>query len=247
MRPTRIAGALALLLASSTAHAQRAGDEAARHYAAGRAALLEHRDDEAAREFLAAYEISHDPSNLFNLGIVYEDARRWSDALDSYRRFLAAAPDAPNRGDVERRIRVLEATVSASQTPATATTPTAAPTETLPPPPTPLPLAPLLVAGGGVVFVAVGAGFGGVALTTRSGLQQSCGNVMQCPDTPSNRTAARNLTIDSALSDVFLGVGAAAVIGGGVWFLLARSHANEQRARATLMLSPTSIGIAGTF
>src|SRR5260221_2661126 len=109
MRLLTLAVLLGFLAQSSTATAQETG-EGASHFAAGRAALLAHHNEEALREFSAAFVITHEPSLLFNLGIVYEDSGRYPEALTHYRRYLEAVPAAVNRSDVERRIRLLEST-----------------------------------------------------------------------------------------------------------------------------------------
>lgn len=62
----------------------------------------------AAREFQAAYDITQDPSLLFNIGESWQRAGDNGKALSSYRAYLKAQPDATDRAEVEKRIKALE-------------------------------------------------------------------------------------------------------------------------------------------
>jgi tetratricopeptide (TPR) repeat protein len=54
-------------------------------------ALDEGRGDDAARDFLAAYDITKDPVLFFKIGSAYEKAGKCSDAIGYYERYLAEA------------------------------------------------------------------------------------------------------------------------------------------------------------
>jgi hypothetical protein len=66
--------------------------------------------DEAIAELETAYRLDPDPAYLYSLAQAYRLANNRERALFFYRRYLAvAAPDEPNRADVEQRIATLEA------------------------------------------------------------------------------------------------------------------------------------------
>jgi tetratricopeptide (TPR) repeat protein len=65
--------------------------------------------DRALVEFKDAYVAKPDPAFLFNIGQCYRKLGQEDQALDYYRRFLkVAAPDDPNRAQVEARLRDTE-------------------------------------------------------------------------------------------------------------------------------------------
>ena len=100
-----------LLTAAGTVRAQTAtgGNQQAAtlHFRNGQQAFVARRFDVAAREFEVAYELTHDPLLLFNLGAAREQIPDVAGALDAYQRFLQAMPNAPNRVDVDARVSVL--------------------------------------------------------------------------------------------------------------------------------------------
>lgn len=112
--------------------------------------------DDAIREFEAAYEAKSDPAFLYNLAQSHRLAGHNTEALRLYRNYLRYAPKAPNRADIEERIKELEKHAGDSPTtaPPPATTPppgatgptTAGPTTPSSPPPEAAP--PSTPAGG---------------------------------------------------------------------------------------------------
>lgn len=106
-----IACALALLLVSSADGGQVS--EAARakakvHYQAARIYYSEGRFDKAAGEFRESFHIYPEPAFLFNIGQALEKSGKDREALAAYRQYLAARPDAEDRGLVLSTIGVLE-------------------------------------------------------------------------------------------------------------------------------------------
>src|SRR5690606_33568184 len=95
----------------------------------------EGRYDEAIellRELVREYP---DPILLYNLGRAHEGAERLAEAIDAYERYLDAAPDAPDRDAITRRIERLRARLRPKVQPdPTPPPPTAAPA----PPPRPI-------------------------------------------------------------------------------------------------------------
>ena len=108
--------ALAVVLASSVgAYAQEAEPSAETNEAearglfeAGRSAYSAGRYEAALDYFQRAYALSERPAFLFNMGSAAERLRLDDEALDAYRRYLEAAPEAGNREFVQSRIAFLE-------------------------------------------------------------------------------------------------------------------------------------------
>jgi tetratricopeptide (TPR) repeat protein len=120
---------VACLHAPRPALAQAEDDEEARGlYSAGAAAFAAGRYDDALGYFQHAYELSHRPGLLYNVGQAADRARHDEVALRAFEEYLEVLPDAPNRTEIEGRIRVLRTAVAAhAVAPAPVETP---PTET---------------------------------------------------------------------------------------------------------------------
>lgn len=106
-----IALALTLLLAPLTAAAQTSDPardaEGRQHFQAGRDAFARGDFAGAATEFERAYALSRRPQLLYNIGRAYQEQLRWEDAHRSFQHYLDAIPDAPDRAEVEGRLRVI--------------------------------------------------------------------------------------------------------------------------------------------
>ncbi len=74
---------------------------------AGRTAYGRGDYEAAILEFQAAFEIKEDPAPLYNLGKSYERLARYEEAIEYYEQYLALAPEAPDRADVEETIKRL--------------------------------------------------------------------------------------------------------------------------------------------
>jgi hypothetical protein len=126
--------ALVLALASPALGADSATEQARQHYETGTKQYdLGHWDD-AIPEFEKAYELRPDPSFLYNLAQAYRrkgDARR---ALDLYKNYLAKVPKAPQRAEIEERIKSLQKQIDEAA-PAKPAPPAHEPTVTSPVPP----------------------------------------------------------------------------------------------------------------
>ncbi len=66
------------------------------------------RFDDALRLYTQAYEIRADPAFLFNIAQCYRQLHRPAEAAREYRAYLREAPDAPNRAEVQQRIKDLD-------------------------------------------------------------------------------------------------------------------------------------------
>jgi tetratricopeptide (TPR) repeat protein len=103
-----------LLALGSVAQAQAAPgeqaqlDEEARElFEAGQRAYTASRYEAAVGYFQQAYELSHRAQLLFNIGSCYDRLQQNARAVEAYRAYLAAMPQAENRASVERRIEFL--------------------------------------------------------------------------------------------------------------------------------------------
>jgi tetratricopeptide (TPR) repeat protein len=65
------------------------------------------RFNEALRLLDQAYALKKEPVLLYNMGRAHEGAGNLRAAADKYEEFLRAAPDAPDRGALEKRIATL--------------------------------------------------------------------------------------------------------------------------------------------
>ncbi|HTR51070.1 MAG TPA: hypothetical protein VMJ10_10220 [Kofleriaceae bacterium] len=94
----------------------------------------------AAEKFKLAYDRDPDPVYLFNLAQADRFAKQCSESADAYRRFLAAAPTAPNRDKVEHYIEEMDACAKdqALTPPSPAPAPAPAPAAAEPNPPQPV-------------------------------------------------------------------------------------------------------------
>ena len=82
------------------------------------AEFLQGKYDEAARSFQNAYDARPFPSFLYNVAATFHtkgkkasDPVAYQKAIDAYRKYLAADPEAPDKAKVEKAIGVLEAEI----------------------------------------------------------------------------------------------------------------------------------------
>src|SRR5712692_5479417 len=81
--------------------------EAKRHFEAGTSAFNLGEFARAAEEYRKAYKLRPDPVFLYNIAQAYRLAKDPNQALFFYRSFLRNMPNAPNRKEVEDRIKKL--------------------------------------------------------------------------------------------------------------------------------------------
>lgn len=127
----RLAFALTLGLAASAAHAQPAAapaeadaaapqlsapERAAQFFNEGRELFREKQFRAASDKFRAAYNLDPSPILLYNLARAAEETPDPERAIEHYRNYLnAVGPEAEDRDEVERRIRVMEKTLIAAR------------------------------------------------------------------------------------------------------------------------------------
>lgn len=74
-----------------------------------------HRYEAALRTFTRAYQLAPAAPVVYNIAQCHVALGREDRAVESYRLFLQLAPDAPNRAEVERKIRQLERHIAAER------------------------------------------------------------------------------------------------------------------------------------
>jgi tetratricopeptide (TPR) repeat protein len=146
MTPSRLLLALfALALAARIAAADDAATRSARRHfdrAQKLYAIAKFRD--ALDEYQKAFDARPLPDFLFNIGQCYRNLGDYDAAIFSYKKYLTAAPAAPNRAQVEQLIDDLEARRDQEEArrrglQASPPVPTTAATATAPPPAIPPP------------------------------------------------------------------------------------------------------------
>lgn len=112
MRPLTATALVAATLCPAAAYAQPTDAsrdaEARAHFTAGRDAFSRGDFSTAVTEFERAYALSRRAQLLYNIGTTYERLHRWDEARSALQRYLDAVSDAPDRAEVEGRIRIID-------------------------------------------------------------------------------------------------------------------------------------------
>lgn len=113
-------------VATPAAHAQQAAAqdspsssrdaEARALFEAGRVAFGDGRFEDALSYFQRSHELSGRPELLYNIATTADRLRREREAVEAFEGYLAAVPDAPNRREVEGRLRVLREEIAREET-----------------------------------------------------------------------------------------------------------------------------------
>lgn len=82
-------------------------------FESGDLAFSEGRYEDAFDDFTRAYDLSHRPELLYNIGLAADRLRRDEEAIEAFEAYLAALPEATNHAEVQRRLRALHAAVAA--------------------------------------------------------------------------------------------------------------------------------------
>ncbi|HEX3476701.1 MAG TPA: tetratricopeptide repeat protein [Kofleriaceae bacterium] len=103
---------LALLVVALAARGAAADDAATRnakrHFERGQKLYALTKFREALDEYQQAFDARQLPDFLFNIGQCYRNLGDYDSAIFSYKKYLAAEPDAPNRAQVELLIADLQ-------------------------------------------------------------------------------------------------------------------------------------------
>ncbi len=230
-----------ITLTSTPVSAAEAPDEARAHYQLGATAYHEGRYDEAAREFQAAYDLDPRGPLLLNIAQAYRlrTPRDCGEALRHYELFLAAQPNASEKPEVIRHVAEMRACVTAERTIANqpvTPTPTDIPAAPLRQTPAKAqrPTAALWIAGAGLASAAIGGGLYLAARDRYSGLSARC----PCPDDADAQGAIDHWENVTQSSYVLSGVGLAALIGAGSWWLFGATSEVETEPKRAFLLRP---------
>jgi tetratricopeptide (TPR) repeat protein len=199
--------------------------------------------DEAIREFEAAYEAKGDPAFLYNLAQSHRLAGHAADSLRFYRTYLRYVPKAPNRSDIEDRIKELEKIIKDHPAAETATTPSAppstsgSPTPTAPPSvaPTP-PNAPTETSGATSSPPAAGPPSGNAPTVAPPSFTPTPGTegTTVPSDTPAGTAPApRKSSARKTTAIAIAGIGGGLIVVGGIFGLVALNQAKKVETAAT--------------
>jgi tetratricopeptide (TPR) repeat protein len=140
--PRCLLALLVVALATRVAAADDAATRSAkRHFERGQKLYTLTKFREALDEYQQAFDARPIPDFLFNIGQCYRNLGDYDAAIFSYKKYLAAAPDAPNRAQVEQLIVDLQARKDQEDARRLSlqSAPQAAAPQAAPPPPAPAP------------------------------------------------------------------------------------------------------------
>lgn len=231
---------------SSAAVAAAQSPSGATLFRRGMAAFGDERYADAAALFEEAHALSGEPGMLYNLALAQDRAGDTERAVVSYRAFLAASPDAPERAEVEARLVALAPTVTVEPPPDPVEPPPDVPRETPPPEVEAQPAAPppphVEVSVGGPILIGLGAA-GMIAAGVLAGLAVDTHG--RAVAEPVQRTAlALGAEADQlALASNILWATGALAIAGLVWLVVDLSTP----VHTELSVSVTGVTLAGSF
>jgi tetratricopeptide (TPR) repeat protein len=244
-----------------------AGDRAAARAAFQRA--TQHFDlseyAQALDDFKEAYRNFEDPSLLFNIAQCYRQLGNDEMAVKFYRTFLLKVPNARNREDVERLIAQLNRAIEDEKQ--RKSMPPQTPMAPNPPLPEGQAKTPASVPSGvvhadsdraarkKVIAGAATAGFGVAALAVGAaclGLARATANSLSADDLAGREYDPGKAQLGATyqtVGGVFVGVGAAAVVAGGVVALIGVRERRAHNLALVPALSPRVAGavLQGTF
>jgi tetratricopeptide (TPR) repeat protein len=212
-------------------------DLAREHYQKGSVHFDLGEYDAAIAEFKQSYELSNAAGLLFNIAQAARLKKDYEQALHFYKRFVRLAPDAPNRADAEQWITELERTVAEAkaQTQTQTQTPTLTQTQT----PTPSHgdgrterLAGIAVGATGGALLIAGIAYG----LSASSASDDITKLAQMGGTfnPAAKDTYDSGQSDSTKAILFLSLGGAAVVTGGILYYMGYRDARVAVAPAPL-------------
>lgn len=71
----------------------------------------------ALQLFERAYKLDPSPVLIYNLARVHEEMGNAAESIDHFELYLSRVPDSPDKGDIERRVRVMKAILDRSKAP----------------------------------------------------------------------------------------------------------------------------------
>jgi tetratricopeptide (TPR) repeat protein len=241
---------LALALAAGApAGAATPQDEARAEFEAGRAAFRAGDFAAARGRFERAYALDPSPVLLYNLARACEESGDAERASTYFRQYLEREPNADDRADVERRIRVMEAIVArerAAREAAAAKEAAAKAAAAAEPPPAaqePPPAVTDEAAPGWLApasWAAVGVGVAALGAATWFGLEAGAAEDAHAEATTgrAKQDAADDAERNAALANVGFAVGGALVVAGAVGLFLGLEDGGP-----TAAASPSGFGL----
>lgn len=245
--------------ADKKAKAKAAYDKGLSHYNLG-------EFDSAITEFKEAYSLSSAPGLLFNIAQSYRLKKDYEQATYFYTTYLRLKPDAPNREDVEARLKEMDelikqqkemdakkptgvispdgsGTTGGTTTTTTTTGTTGIEKEKPQPeggvPPKTLITAGYATAGAGAALVITGVIFGSLARSNEKDLNQLSSAMGTWSQDAQDKYDAGNR--DNKIAIVTLIVGGAAVVTGGTLWFLGTSKQKRESAESVAIV-PTTKG-----
>ena len=230
--------AVVLVLRAATAVAQTAPQLGEQHFRIGADAFGRHDYNVAAIEFRTAFELTHEPALLFNLGTALLAQGRRDEARDAFEQYLRMLPAAPNRAAVEVRLRDLRSTPVVTAASATVTPPVVVtPVSIRPPAPSSAGARTAGVVIGGIGLVALGVGVG--LYVDVDGQFGACA-VSRCAADQQPRSE------DAASVALLWGGGVVAAAGMLTWLLSPRGSRTAP-PRALVVPSAHGVAVGGVF
>ena len=93
---------------------------AGQHFSSAQELFAQGKFAAAAAEYQAAYNITRDPALLLNIGESWQRASEGKKAVAAYRAFVAESPQAPERAEIDERIKSIEAALAPAEAAPTA-------------------------------------------------------------------------------------------------------------------------------
>ena len=238
---------LALTLSIGSASAQ--DPSATVLFRRGAAAYGSERYEEAAHLFEQAYALSHESTMLYNLALARHRFGDVPGAIESYRAFLAAVPDAPERTEIETSLMTLERMEVTQEEPEVLTPPPVVERiVTVEPPPPGVPVtpgrevspAPFVILGTGLV----GLGVAGVLSWLAADVHG------RAVTEPVQRLAAERAreSGDFALgANITWGVAGGLALVGAIWAIVELTSSGPSEQAVSLSIGPTGARVSGVF
>lgn len=107
------------VLLAGTGWPSRAGAQdfaaAGQHFSSAQELFAQGKFAAAAAEYQAAYNITRDPALLLNIGESWQRASEGKKAVAAYRAFVTESPQAPERAEIDERIKAIEAALAPAE------------------------------------------------------------------------------------------------------------------------------------
>ena len=204
-------------------------------------AYREGRFGEAAAMLEEAYALHAEPILLYNWARALEADGQLDEAAAAYRQFLEVAPEADQAAPSRRRLEVLEGLIAARDAPAVVepvVVEAPDPVIAAPPPPAADTTAPWVTFALSTAVAATGAILVVVAVGRYGDAERA--SMIDYAAIESEAFTLRDV------GAVLLGIGGAAMIGTGIWAIVASTSTGPSESVA-LRVSPLGLQLDGTF